>query len=65
MNGVDYCGTDLSSRDALELHSSSDHSDVCLSYVFTNRNFRDGALGLAWTAAAAAAATTAEENEGN
>jgi hypothetical protein len=50
--GINYCdgGNDMSSRDFLDLHSASDHDDVCLSYVFTARNFVDGSVGLAWTA---------------
>ena len=32
----------------LELNSEENHDDVCLSYVFTYRDFADGVLGLAW-----------------
>lgn len=32
----------------LEINSEENHDDVCLSYVFTYRDFADGVLGLAW-----------------
>ena len=32
----------------LEFNSEVNHDDVCLAYVFTYRDFADGALGLAW-----------------
>ena len=32
----------------LELNSEENHDDVCLSYIFTYRDFADGVLGLAW-----------------
>ncbi|KAJ8311382.1 hypothetical protein KUTeg_010737, partial [Tegillarca granosa] len=34
----------------LDLHSQEDYDQFCLSYIFTNRDFNDGVLGLAWTA---------------
>nr|XP_057945379.1 disintegrin and metalloproteinase domain-containing protein 10 [Doryrhamphus excisus] len=34
----------------LELNSEQNHNDYCLAYVFTNRDFDDGVLGLAWIA---------------
>jgi len=34
----------------LELNSAENHDDVCLSYIFTYRDFDDGSLGLAWLA---------------
>lgn len=34
----------------LELFSRMDHSSVCLSYLFTDRSFDNGVLGLAWIA---------------
>ncbi|XP_070536198.1 disintegrin and metalloproteinase domain-containing protein 10-like [Ptychodera flava] len=34
----------------LELNSEQDHSKYCLAYIFTNRDFDDGVLGLAWVA---------------
>eukprot|EP00095_Tigriopus_kingsejongensis_P011835 maker-scaffold412_size179788-snap-gene-0.23 protein:Tk11835 transcript:maker-scaffold412_size179788-snap-gene-0.23-mRNA-1 annotation:"adam 10" len=51
--GVDYCQDTLTNatvQSYLDHHSQGDHSDVCLSYVFTNRNFERGSLGLAYTA---------------
>ncbi|KAJ8249170.1 hypothetical protein GJAV_G00231920 [Gymnothorax javanicus] len=35
----------------LELNSEQDHDDYCLAYVFTDRDFDDGVLGLAWVGA--------------
>ncbi|XP_052457946.1 disintegrin and metalloproteinase domain-containing protein 10 isoform X1 [Carassius gibelio] len=32
----------------LELNSEQNHNDFCLAYVFTDRDFDDGVLGLAW-----------------
>ena len=32
----------------LDLHSSRNFDDYCLAYLFTNRDFDDGVLGLAW-----------------
>ncbi|XP_064192462.1 disintegrin and metalloproteinase domain-containing protein 10-like isoform X2 [Anguilla rostrata] len=37
----------------LELNSEQNHDDYCLAYVFTDRDFDDGVLGLAWVGAAA------------
>ena len=35
----------------LELNSEQKHDDYCLAYVFTDRDFDDGVLGLAWVGA--------------
>ncbi|KAM9409775.1 disintegrin and metalloproteinase domain-containing protein 10 isoform 2-T2 [Pholidichthys leucotaenia] len=35
----------------LELNSEQDHDEYCLAYVFTDRDFDDGVLGLAWVGA--------------
>lgn len=35
----------------LELNSEQNHDEFCLAYVFTDRDFDDGVLGLAWVAA--------------
>lgn len=35
----------------LELNSEQNHNDYCLAYVFTDRDFDDGVLGLAWVGA--------------
>ena len=32
----------------LELISEENHEDVCLAYLFTYRDFGNGALGLSW-----------------
>ena len=34
----------------LDFHSQADYSDYCLSYRFTNRDFDDGVVGLAYIA---------------
>lgn len=35
----------------LELNSEQNHDDYCLAYLFTDRDFDDGVLGLAWVGA--------------
>ncbi|XP_076011839.1 disintegrin and metalloproteinase domain-containing protein 10 [Genypterus blacodes] len=35
----------------LELNSEQNHDKYCLAYVFTDRDFDDGVLGLAWVGA--------------
>lgn len=35
----------------MELNSEQNHNDYCLAYVFTDRDFDDGVLGLAWVGA--------------
>ncbi|XP_054468570.1 disintegrin and metalloproteinase domain-containing protein 10 [Anoplopoma fimbria] len=35
----------------LELNSEQNHNDYCLAYVFSDRDFDDGVLGLAWVGA--------------
>lgn len=40
----------------LELNSEQNHDDYCLAYVFTDRDFDDGVLGLAWVGAPAGTA---------
>lgn len=35
----------------LELNSEQNHDEYCLAYVFTDRDFDDGVLGLAWVGA--------------
>ena len=35
----------------LELNSEQKHDDYCLAYVFSDRDFDDGVLGLAWVGA--------------
>lgn len=34
----------------LDLHSTADYDDFCLSYMFADRDFDGGVLGLAWVA---------------
>lgn len=46
----EYCKPSASINDLLEAHSSHNHNDVCLSYVFTFQHLTDSTLGLAWTA---------------
>lgn len=45
-----YCQVSENLHDLLEAHSSHNHNDVCLSYVFTFQHLSDSTLGLAWTA---------------
>ncbi|KAJ7986135.1 hypothetical protein DPEC_G00347650 [Dallia pectoralis] len=35
----------------LELNSEQNHDDYCLAYLFSDRDFDDGVLGLAWVGA--------------
>ncbi|VDP16708.1 unnamed protein product [Soboliphyme baturini] len=48
--GNPFCEENMDISNFLNLHSRSDHSDFCLSYVFTYRDFTGGTLGLAWVA---------------
>ena len=48
--GFDLCEDDLSVEELLDSYSYLDHSEYCLSYLFTYRTFEKGNLGLAWTA---------------
>lgn len=44
----------------LELNSEQNHDDYCLAYVFSDRDFDDGVLGLAWVGAPAGTHTPIE-----
>ena len=43
-----YGDNNIGVEKMLELNSEENHDDVCLSYIFTYRDFADGVLGLAW-----------------
>ena len=43
-----YRDNNIGVEKLLELNSEENHDDVCLSYIFTYRDFADGVLGLAW-----------------
>lgn len=43
-----YRDNNIGVEKLLELNSEEIHDDVCLSYIFTYRDFADGVLGLAW-----------------
>ena len=43
-----YGDNNIGVEKLLELNSEENHDDVCLSYIFTYRDFADGVLGLAW-----------------
>ncbi|XP_048750317.2 disintegrin and metalloproteinase domain-containing protein 10-like [Ostrea edulis] len=45
----------------LDLHSTDDYSQYCLSYMFTDRDFDGGVLGLAWVASLTKAGGICEE----
>nr|CAG4640693.1 EOG090X02I4 [Eulimnadia texana] len=45
-----FCLPNIDVSNFLNLHSQADHSDFCLAYVFTYRDFTGGTLGLAWVA---------------
>jgi len=46
--GINYCVVQIG--DLLSLHSSVNHEDFCLSYVFTYRDLGEGFIGKAWKA---------------
>ncbi|KAL5282018.1 ADAM10 family protein [Megaselia abdita] len=50
-----FCNEHMDVSNFLNLHSLEDHSDFCLAYVFTYRDFTGGTLGLAWVASASGA----------
>ncbi|KAI0207615.1 Disintegrin and metalloproteinase domain-containing protein 10 [Lamellibrachia satsuma] len=43
-----FCEPHIDVSNFLNLHSFTNHSDFCLSFVFTYRDFTGGTLGLAW-----------------
>ena len=45
-----FCERNMDASYFLEKHSEEDHSDFCLAYVLTYRDFPGGTLGLAWPA---------------
>ena len=47
-----YRDNNIGVEKLLEINSEENHNDVCLSYIFTYRDFADGVLGLAWVAEA-------------
>jgi len=47
----------------LELNSEQNHDDYCLAYVFTDRDFDDGVLGLAWVGAPAGTERSGETRQ--
>jgi disintegrin and metalloproteinase domain-containing protein 10 len=50
-----FCTPNVDVSNFLNLHSKSNHEDICLAYVFTYRDFTGGTLGLAWVASASGA----------
>ncbi|XP_037957354.1 disintegrin and metalloproteinase domain-containing protein 10 homolog isoform X2 [Teleopsis dalmanni] len=50
-----FCNEHMDVSNFLNLHSLENHSDFCLAYVFTYRDFTGGTLGLAWVASASGA----------
>ena len=50
-----FCVSNIDVSNFLNLHSKKDHSDFCLAYVLTYRDFTGGTLGLAWVASASGA----------
>ena len=50
-----FCVNNIDVSNFLNLHSKKDHSDFCLAYVLTYRDFTGGTLGLAWVASASGA----------
>uniref|UniRef100_A0A915L4L2 Peptidase M12B domain-containing protein n=1 Tax=Romanomermis culicivorax TaxID=13658 RepID=A0A915L4L2_ROMCU len=45
-----FCEDNVDVSNFLNLHSIKNHSDFCLAYVLTSRDFVGGTLGLAWVA---------------
>ena len=50
-----FCVNNIDVSNFLNLHSQTDHSEFCLAYVLTYRDFTGGTLGLAWVASASGA----------
>jgi len=50
-----FCQNNIDVSNFLNLHSKTDHSEFCLAYVLTYRDFTGGTLGLAWVASASGA----------
>ena len=48
--GYRFSAASISVNDFLDLWSQEDHTNFCLALLFTNRDFADGVLGLAWVA---------------
>ena len=46
-----YCKDGIDVSNFLNLNSLEKHDEFCLSYMFTNRDFMHGTLGLAWVGA--------------
>jgi len=42
------CESNIDVTNFLNLNSLQNHSDYCLAYMFTHRDFTGGTLGLAW-----------------
>ena len=53
-----YGDANIGVEKLLEINSEENHDDVCLSYVFTYRDFADGVLGLAWVGEAGTCTVT-------
>jgi len=45
-----FCDRNLDSSPFLDVQSQADHSDFCLAYAFTYRDWTEGTLGVAWIA---------------
>ena len=43
-----FCSNNIDVSNFLNLNSLQDHSEFCLAYIFTYRDFTQGTLGLAW-----------------
>ncbi|KAK3094401.1 hypothetical protein FSP39_001269 [Pinctada imbricata] len=43
-----FCNPNIDVSNFLNLNSLQNHSDFCLAYIFTYRDFTQGTLGLAW-----------------
>lgn len=43
-----FTSTSIGVEKFLDLASSNNYNDYCLAYVFTQRDFDNGVLGLAW-----------------
>ena len=45
-----FCNDNLGANAVLSLHSFTNHSDFCLSFLLTYRDFPGGVVGMAWVA---------------
>ena len=58
-----FCEKNLDSSPFLDVQSQADHSNYCLAYAFTYRDWTEGTLGVAWIAGLNQAGGICEEHQ--